>query len=531
MYSLPAGYKAVADTTILTSQHNPPLEDIAAALTGSLPRDGSAAMTGPLKLQAGAPTLPNEAVRKDYVDKKWPVFWGGTSTGTANAQVVTTAQTNFSLTAGSSISFNPGFTNTDAATLAIDGGAATAIKKLSPFGLLPLTGKEIIASQIADIVYDGTQFVLLNDARGEGRPEVITANTAFTTSDLGSLIEFTAVTTVTATIPAAPQVGSFLIWNHSSVVQNVAAAAGSIYEPTGVAVSPLVLRPGEVVTLISDGSLWFIGGRYPAIRVTVPKRQTVLSGPADANGLPTFFPATSVNLTLTMQNVAGGTPLVATIANGFDNAGQFDLGVRVTTNLAVTVSASTTSYIYLDDTGALGATTLAPIYQFSGAASVTNGQHTYIIGQGQMYVGNGTTAAAINRVFIGEAVASGTAITATVAYAYQGYYDSGWTNTLPGTGANIIKNSNLGIADAEVDFMIQNITAEFGYSVGDTINYVTVSAATNTTYAMLVGFSRNTVWFTTGTISSIAIYSKNTGAGASPTAARWAYRLTARRPW
>jgi hypothetical protein len=60
VYSLPAGYLATDGNTIQASQHNPPLEDIAAAITGRLPRNGNAAMTGALKLPdgtVGAPAL------------------------------------------------------------------------------------------------------------------------------------------------------------------------------------------------------------------------------------------------------------------------------------------------------------------------------------------------------------------------------------------------------------------------------------------------------------------------------------------
>lgn len=60
VYSLPDGYLAVTGETIQPSQHNPPLEDIASALTGSLPRNGSAPMLAPMKLPDGsvaAPTL------------------------------------------------------------------------------------------------------------------------------------------------------------------------------------------------------------------------------------------------------------------------------------------------------------------------------------------------------------------------------------------------------------------------------------------------------------------------------------------
>jgi len=57
-YSLASGYKATPGETILASQHNPPLEDLAAAMTGSLPRDGSAPMAGPLKTTTGSSSTP-----------------------------------------------------------------------------------------------------------------------------------------------------------------------------------------------------------------------------------------------------------------------------------------------------------------------------------------------------------------------------------------------------------------------------------------------------------------------------------------
>jgi microcystin-dependent protein len=65
VYSLPVGYLAVTGTTIQASQHNPPLEDIAAALTARLSRDGTAAMTGGLQGIPGTAALPSYAVSTD----------------------------------------------------------------------------------------------------------------------------------------------------------------------------------------------------------------------------------------------------------------------------------------------------------------------------------------------------------------------------------------------------------------------------------------------------------------------------------
>lgn len=83
-YTLPPIYHAEPGTTIRSVQHNAPLEDIAEALTASLPRDGSAGMTGNLpmgnnRITGLAPaTAAAHAARFDQV---LPVS-GGTMTGT-----------------------------------------------------------------------------------------------------------------------------------------------------------------------------------------------------------------------------------------------------------------------------------------------------------------------------------------------------------------------------------------------------------------------------------------------------------------
>lgn len=66
-YTLPSGYQGVANTPILVTQHNPPLEDIAAALTLCVKRNGAGAMTGLLTL-SGDPSTALQAATKQYVD-------------------------------------------------------------------------------------------------------------------------------------------------------------------------------------------------------------------------------------------------------------------------------------------------------------------------------------------------------------------------------------------------------------------------------------------------------------------------------
>lgn len=74
VYTLPPGYEAVTGQTIEASQHNPPLEDIASALTGSLPRNGSAGMLGSLSMSGnritgvGTGTDAADAITKAQLD-------------------------------------------------------------------------------------------------------------------------------------------------------------------------------------------------------------------------------------------------------------------------------------------------------------------------------------------------------------------------------------------------------------------------------------------------------------------------------
>ena len=68
LYTLPPGNPVTPGTLIESAWANNTMNDVADALTQSLPRDGSAPMTGPLTLNGDAPTQAHQAVDKSYVD-------------------------------------------------------------------------------------------------------------------------------------------------------------------------------------------------------------------------------------------------------------------------------------------------------------------------------------------------------------------------------------------------------------------------------------------------------------------------------
>lgn len=124
-----------------------------------------------------------------------------------------------------------------------------------------------------------------------------------------------------------------------------------------------------------------------------------LSGftPTGYNGTYKITAVTSTTFTITLAAAPGATTVIGsyTVAN----------------------------YLYVDrntSNGALtlGATILPPNYQYT-TASVTSGQHSFVVPSMQMYVGNGSTASAVQRVFVGECQAAAAAISSVKAYQFN----------------------------------------------------------------------------------------------------------------
>lgn len=127
------------------------------------------------------------------------VYIGGTSTGTANAQVVATpAPSGFTLTAGKRIVFIASASNTAATTINIAGTGVINVYKLVPSGISALTGGEIRSGAIVEAVYDGTQYQLITNNLSVLGP--LTNLASATTTDLGTVISHNATITGVTTI-------------------------------------------------------------------------------------------------------------------------------------------------------------------------------------------------------------------------------------------------------------------------------------------------------------------------------------------
>lgn len=189
-----------------------------------------------------------------------------------------------------------------------------------------------------------------------------------------------------------------------------------------------------MTTALSDAGVLFADGNTQPY-VSVPVRQTVLNGPVDANGQSAFGGATGATTVTT-----AGT-LFMTAANGMSNRS----GSKVNPSWSG-LSANGTMYLYadvnVDGTITEGANALLPIYQWGGTPAITTGQLTFNIQQMQGFLGNGTTALAAYRVYVGEVTVAAGVVSAIVWYAIMGRYNSGWFAVAIATTYN--KSTNIG---------------------------------------------------------------------------------------
>jgi microcystin-dependent protein len=164
-YTLPAGNPVTTGTTISSSWANSTLNDIASGLTTSLAYDGQTAPVANLPMATYAHTgVGNATVRTMYASAgqvqdgtfQFLTSVAGTNSVTAIAPISMTA-----LVAGQTFRFVAAATNTGAVTLNIN---SIGVKSITKNGTTALTANDILINSAITVIYDGTQFQLLNPA-------------------------------------------------------------------------------------------------------------------------------------------------------------------------------------------------------------------------------------------------------------------------------------------------------------------------------------------------------------------------------
>ena len=151
---------------IEAGRHDTADDDFMNGINQCLNKDGSNAATGNLNIGSNRLTNVSAGIaRTDAINLSQvqdnSLLWGGTSGGAANAQTLTLAPTITAYAAGQRYSFIAGFTNTAAATLNINGVGTKSIFNVATGAAIG--AGEIVATRAYEVIYDGTQFLLLND--------------------------------------------------------------------------------------------------------------------------------------------------------------------------------------------------------------------------------------------------------------------------------------------------------------------------------------------------------------------------------
>lgn len=274
-----------------------------------------------------------------------------TDTGSANAYVATLSPAVLSYTAGLTVRLLVANANSTAATLNVNGLGTKAIEKPTSGGIAALTGGELVAGQIAELVYDGTQFQLLSVYSSATVANVRLNAWGGTAGGSANAITVTDAPVLTAY--SAGQQVSFIAANNNSGATTIncdGLGTKNIYKISSS--GPVALAGGEIVannivTLVYDGTEFQMGNSAASgsSASVGPVRNLIIKN-------NTSTPNTKMSVT------ADSIPV-------FTSAGA---GVGLL-SVSVTIDATTNGANGLD-TGSLAASTWYAIYLIYNGSSV-----------------------------------------------------------------------------------------------------------------------------------------------------------------
>jgi hypothetical protein len=271
------GQPVVTGTIISSSAFNALTADLATGLTTTLTKDGQTTPTanipmGTFKITGmGAGTSSTDAVNLSQLQNSTGTFLTVTGTDTI-AGTVSPSLTAYAV--GQIFAFVAAATNTGAATINISSLGAKSITRL---GATALVAGDLIINSVAFIVYDGTQFQLLNpntftnikftgNATFAAYTETITASgtvgaSATLSITLGTVLTatLTSATPCTFTMPTATAGKSFvlLLKQPSSGSATTATFTGVKWNSGGAPTITATVGKLDILAFVSDGTNWY----------------------------------------------------------------------------------------------------------------------------------------------------------------------------------------------------------------------------------------------------------------------------------
>jgi hypothetical protein len=303
-YNLPAGNPVVTGTTISSTWANNTLSDIATALTGSLSADGQTTPTGNLPMGGYKHTnVADATVRAQYASAgqvQDSAFTFLTSPAGTNTITATAALGMSAYVTGQRFFFVAAASNTGAVTLNIN---AIGAKSVTKNGTTALVSGDIAINAVVQVVYDGTQFQLLNPASVAANVSSFSAGT-------------TGLTPNTATTGAVTLAGTLAVANGGTGLATL--TANNVMLGNGTSTPSFVAPSTNGNVLTSNGTTWTSAAI--SSQLTLMTAQATTSGtskdftsiPSSVKRITVMFNGVSTNGTSVVQIQIGSGSVTTT---------------------------------------------------------------------------------------------------------------------------------------------------------------------------------------------------------------------------
>ncbi len=325
-------------------------------------------------------------------------LWASTATGTSDALVLTPTPAITSYAAGQKFRFivSASANTTATPTVNVSGQGAKNIKKTIGGALGNLAVGDLVASTIAEIEYDGTQFQLLNIRSNSQGADIASSGTINLSTATGDYVNVTGTTTITAITLAqglertVKFAGILTLTNGASLIlpsgANITTAAGDVAifrgEASGVVRCVAYTKAnGQAVASTAVGS--YQNNGYALNRYNFGLATAATSGAAvTANrlyavpyvvGATTTFTRIGINVT---SAIAGNARLgIYNWADGVPSTLVLDCGTVSTSSTGdkeITISQSLTAGVYA----------LAVVFDAAPSVAVANERNliNYLVG-------------------------------------------------------------------------------------------------------------------------------------------------------
>lgn len=287
--------------------------------------------------------------------------------------------------------------------------------------------------------------------------------------------------------------------------------------------------------------LYGLDGRLDILeaKTNLPIGQTALTGRiSSVTGLSNFLEKSTDGNYLKLVSSSGQIVSIA-FAAGFSTDG-FPLDyLKVFSSQQNCTSWGSTSdgtyYVYVerlssDGSTTCGQSTIAPLADYQKSTASVANTHSYIIPERKIYYDDGSSWISKQRVFLGEYICTGGAISSAsiITYALRGQAASSWM-TYPAVNIESTWNHNIGIRPLVVNSRIKNLSSEWGYSAGEIIEQFRTNAGGNNEFGTIGRITNNKIMFKTGAVVALTVVASSDGTSQAATSTKWNIMFMANR--